>query len=311
MIQFIRILQTGCRNFMRNAWLSVAATAVMTLTLTIIVISFISNLALTSTIKGVTDKIDVSVFLKTDITQSEVDGFRNSLTSSSNVAAVEYITKEQALATFQEKNKANPDTLAALVQAGNTLPASFNIKAKNPKKLNEIADVINQPANKALLDPTAPQTYSGGRKTTIDRIVSFSNFFKTGGLILSVIFVVISTLIIFNTIQMAIFNRRDEITIMRLLGAKTNYIRGPFIVESAIYGILSAVISVLILNSAFLASSNALQATSLGLLDINYAQDYFGDHFWRLLTLQLMVGIVIGTASSIIATRRYLKFKTK
>ena len=110
---------------------------------------------------------------------------------------------------------------------------------------------------------------------------------------------------------MAIFNRRDEIKIMRLLGAGTGYIRGPFIVESAIYGLLSAVISILIINSAFVASSNALQASSLGLLDINYASQYFAEHFLAFLTFQLMLGIVIGTASSLIATRRYLKFKTK
>ena len=125
------------------------------------------------------------------------------------------------------------------------------------------------------------------------------------------VFAVICALIIFNTIQMAIFNRRDEIQIMRLLGASTGYIRGPFVVESAIYGMLSAVFSILIVNSAFLASSNALQASSLGLLDIDYANEYFDAHFWRLLLLQIAIGIIIGTVSSVIATRRYLKFKTK
>jgi cell division transport system permease protein len=109
---------------------------------------------------------------------------------------------------------------------------------------------------------------------------------------------------------MAIFNRRDEIQIMRLLGASTSFIRGPFVVESIIYGILSAVISVLIINAAFVTTSSALQASSLGLLDIGYASDYFGKHFLWLLTGQLATGIIIGAASSIIATRRYLKFKT-
>ena len=110
---------------------------------------------------------------------------------------------------------------------------------------------------------------------------------------------------------MAIFNRRDELQIMRLLGASTSFIRGPFIVESAIYGLLSAVISVLIINATFLASSTALQASSLGLLDINYANQYFEAHFWKLLGMQVAIGILIGTVSSVIATRRYLKFKTK
>jgi cell division transport system permease protein len=126
------------------------------------------------------------------------------------------------------------------------------------------------------------------------------------------VFALISVLIIFNTIQMAIFNRRDELTIMRLLGASTSYIRGPFVVEAIIYGILSALISVsvFLINSLFVASSSALEATSLGLLDINYSGEYFKQHFWWLLTMQLVVGILIGAVSSTVATHRYLKFKT-
>ncbi len=125
------------------------------------------------------------------------------------------------------------------------------------------------------------------------------------------LFAIISVLIIFNTIRMAIFNRRDELTIMRLLGASTWYIRGPFVVESIIYGILSAIISVTIIHSMFIAASSTLQATSLGLLDINYSAQYFREHMWMLLLMQLGVGILIGAASSTVATRRYLKFKTK
>jgi cell division transport system permease protein len=110
---------------------------------------------------------------------------------------------------------------------------------------------------------------------------------------------------------MAIFNRRDEITIERLLGAGSWFIRGPFIVESIIYGILSAIISLLFINGVFVAASSALQASSLGLLDIAFAHEYFNKHFLILLLMQVGVGILIGAASSIIATQRYLKFKTK
>jgi cell division transport system permease protein len=97
---------------------------------------------------------------------------------------------------------------------------------------------------------------------------------------------------------------------MRLLGASTNYIRAPFVVETVIYGVISAVISLLIINALFITASGSLQATSLGLLDISYSQQYFQEHYWKLLLMQLVLGILIGAASSIIATRRYLKFKT-
>ena len=176
-------------------------------------------------------------------------------------------------------------------------------------KIQDIKDFLAKPKIAAL--QTDNPSYSGDRKEAIDKITHATNVLREIGIITVIVFTIICALIIFNTIQMAIFNRRDEIQIQRLLGASTNFIRGPFVVETIIYGVLSAVISVLIINSAFLASSNALQASSLGLLDINYAQNYFGDHFWRLLAMQLTLGIVLGAVSSIIATRRYLKFKTK
>jgi cell division transport system permease protein len=117
-------------------------------------------------------------------------------------------------------------------------------------------------------------------------------------------------LIIFNTIRMAIFNRRDELQIMRLLGASTSFIRGPFIVETVLYGIIAALISVSLCETLFSVSANAFDASSLGLLDITFANDYFAKHFWIILTAQLAIGILIGAVSSYIATRRYLKFKT-
>jgi cell division transport system permease protein len=121
---------------------------------------------------------------------------------------------------------------------------------------------------------------------------------------------IVSMLIIFNTIRMAIFNRRDELTIMRLLGASTGYIRGPFVVETIVYGIIAALISVTLCETLFSVSANAFDASSLGLLDIKFANDYFAKHFWLILTIQLGIGILIGAASSIIATQRYLKFRT-
>jgi cell division transport system permease protein len=106
---------------------------------------------------------------------------------------------------------------------------------------------------------------------------------------------------------MAIFNRRDELLIMRLLGASTAYIRGPFIVETMLYGAVAAAISLAICWTLFRVASSTLQASSLGLLDIGYSSRYFSDHLFSILSIQLLVGIMIGAASSAIATRRYLK----
>jgi cell division transport system permease protein len=307
---FWRVVHTGIVNFIRNATLAIAAMAVMVITLTIVLFSLITNATFANTIQQITDKIDVSVFLKDDVTDVQGKQLAGQLEKLSNVKSVTYLNKQQALTAYIKQNANNQDLVAAATEAGNPIPATIRIKPRDLNKIEDIRTFLTQ-KNVADLQTTGSPSYSGDRKKAIDNITHATNILREIGIVAIIVFAMVSALIIFNTIQMAIFNRRDELTIMRLLGASTWYIRGPFVVESAVYGFLSAIISVLIVNSAFVASSTALQASSLGLLDINYASRYFGSHFWGLLGLQLAIGIIIGAASAVIATRRYLKFKTR
>ncbi|NDC22003.1 FtsX-like permease family protein [bacterium] len=306
----IRIIETGTVNFMRNVTLAVAAMAVMVVTLTIVLFSIIANATFVNTINQITDKISVSAYLKDSVSEQQGQELAANIRKQPEVEKVIYLNKKQALANYVEQNKSNTNLVTAAAAVGNPIPATIQVYPKDLNEINAIKVYLVKPQNKKLQTPESP-SYNGDRKKAIDNITHATNVLRKIGIFSIVTFSIICALIIFNTIQMAIFNRRDEIKIMRLLGASTSYIRGPFIVESAIYGILSAVISVLVINSAFLASSNALQASSLGLLDINYASTYFGAHFWQFLLLQIGIGIIIGTVSSAIATRRYLKFKTK
>ncbi len=310
LITFWRIITTGMTNFIRNASLAIAAIAVMVVTLTIVLFSLIANATFTNTIAQITNKIDISVYLKDSVTVQQKDKFVASIKRLSDVNQVSYLSKDQALKAYIRDNNKNPQLLLAINATDNPLPATIKIKPRDLNKIATIKNFLITPANAALQTTDSP-SYNGDRKQAIDTITHATNVLREIGVASVILFTVICALIIFNTIQMAIFNRRDELTIMRLLGASTSYIRGPFVVESAIYGILSAIISMVIVNAAFLASSNALQATSLGLLDINFAAQFFGSHFFKLLLLQLLVGILIGIASATIATRRYLKFKTK
>jgi len=305
----LRIIHAGIVNFIRNVSLALAAIAVMVVTLTIILFSVIANATFTNTINQITNKIDVSVFLKDNVTAPQLNQLMSQIKKLPNVKSAQYLSKDQVLKDYTRQNAGNQSLLQAVSEANNPLPATIHIKPVDLNKIGDIKTFLDKPQVKALQSDEA--SYSGDRKEAIDKITHATNVLREVGVIAVGVFAVISALIIFNTIQMAIFNRRDEITIERLLGASTWFIRGPFVVESIIYGILSAVISILIMNSLFLASSSALQASSLGLLDINYASSYFSAHYWLLLTVQLAVGILIGAASSVIATRRYLKFKTK
>jgi cell division transport system permease protein len=309
-ITFGRILHTGIINFMRNITLAVAAIAVMIVTLTIVLFSVIANASFTNTIAQITDKIDVSVFLTDNTTTAQGQKLAAQVKKLPEVKSVEFLDKTAALKAYAKQNAGNTQLLAAISAANNPIPATLHIKPINLNRINDIKNFLTTPANQALQIKGSP-SYSGSRKAVIDKITHATNVLREIGIISVAVFAVICALIIFNTIQMAIFNRRDEIQIMRLLGASTSYIRGPFIVESVIYGVLAALASVFIINSAFLAASQSLQATSLGLFDIGYASNYFDHHFLVLLALQVGVGIIIGAASSAIATRRYLKFRTK
>jgi cell division transport system permease protein len=268
----------------------------------------IANATFAHTIQQITDKIDISVYLKDNVTSEQRDKTMADLSHLPNVKSLKYVTKDQALETYKQQNQNNLDLLLAISQTDNPLPASIQIKPKDPNKFQDIKAYLDKPEVKALQSDET--SYSGARKEAIDKISKATKFLREVGFVGVIVFALVSMLIIFNTIRMAIFNRRDELQIMRLLGASTWYIRGPFVVETVIYGVISAVISVTLCNALFVVAASAFEASSLGLLDINFSNDYFGHHFWLILTSQLGLGILIGAASSLIATRRYLKFKS-
>lgn len=305
---FSRVIKTGMVNFVRNAWLAIAAMAIMVVTLTIILFSIIVNATFNNTVQQITDKIDISIYLKDSVTQTQTNEFISALKALPNTEKVTYLDKSAALRSYMEQNAGNEQLLKAINETDNPLPATIIVKPAQLNKIDEIRNFIDQAKWQKL--QSDPASDNGDRREAIDKITHATNILQKAGIVAVAIFATISVLIIFNTIQMAIFNRRDELQIMRLLGATTWYIRGPFVVETIIYGVLSAVISILIINALFITASSSLQATSLGILDISYSQEFFQNYFWRLLLMQLVLGILIGAVSSIIATRRYLKFKT-
>lgn len=308
LITFLRIIKTGIQNFVRNAWLSIAAMAVMVITLGIILFSVVSSATFNHTITQITDRIDISVYLKDEVTEDRREELISELGALENVRSVEFVSKEKALEDYRKANENDIELLLAISATDNPLPASLRIKPNDVNRIEEIREFVERPEIKELQSDET--SYSSDRKEAIDKITGATRFLQQVGLAGVIIFSVVSMLIIFNTIQMAIFNRRDELQIMRLLGASTWYIRGPFIVETIVYGIISAVLAVSLGASLFSIASTAFEASTVGLLDVSYAYDYFNNNFVIIFTLLLLAGILIGAVSSYIATRRYLKFKT-
>lgn len=304
-ITFERIIKSGVVNFGRNIWLAIAAIAMMSITLTILLFAVVANATFRHTINDITGHIDVSFYLKDSVTAGQRGQLEDQLKALPNVKSVSYLSKSDALKTYEKQNAGNKDLLTAISQTDNPLPASLKIQPRDANQLQNIKDFLDKPEVTAL--QSDPTSYSGDRKAAIDKITRATHFFEEAGVVGIAVFIVISMLIIFNTIRMTIFNRRDELVIMRLLGASTWFIRGPFVVETTVYGIVAAGISLGVCGALFAVANQTLQASSLGLLDIGYSSHYFNSHFWLILIIQIGTGIIIGAASSFVATRRYLK----
>jgi len=306
MTTIFRVFRYGLDNFRRNAWLTTAATIVMTITLVIIITTVFARFVFNDTIEVVRQKIDVSVYLKDDASSSQLQRFITEVKKVPVVTSVGYVSKEQARKSFEQENKAEFEQLQALAQLGqdNPFPASLRIKTRDPNKLEELNAVVNSERNKKLLDDGTPTSYSGSRKEAIDRIAQVSQFSETAGLVAAAVFVVISIMIVFNTIRMAIFNRKDEIEMMKLIGAEKRFIRGPFIVEAAMYGALAAIVSVILVYAVIIVKAHDLEQYEIAVSGtIHFFQA------WPVLILltQLLVGVLIGVFSAQLAIRRYLR----
>jgi cell division transport system permease protein len=304
-ITFARQSGVGLSNFLRNSWLSTAATAIMVVTLSIVMITIIANMTFNRMVGDITNKIDISVYLTDSISSPDRNRFMAELKALPDVSRVTYISKEQALSTYRDENKDNLQLLNAISETDNPLPASFNVEPRDPNKISDIAAVIGKGENKQL--QSAEPSYSGDRKLAIDRIVSIARFFKFTGVAASGVFAVISIMIIFNTIRMAIFNRRDEIEIMKLIGATKQYIRGPFLIEASLYGLIAGIVTLALSYGLLLGQADNIASYIPEVLDtkrvfVQYAIP---------ISLGIMVlGMVIGVLSSLLATNRYLKVYT-
>ena len=194
---FRRIIKTGFVNFFRNAWLSVAAMAVMLITLTIVLFSVIANATFSNTIAQITDKIDISVYLKDSVTEVQRDRLIADARGLSNVKSISYLSKSDALANYKKQNADNVNLLVAISQTDNPLPASLQIKPRDVNKIAEIKDFLERKDIKALQSDVT--SYSGDRKEAVDKITKATNFMRRAGIIGVIVFAFISMLIIFNT----------------------------------------------------------------------------------------------------------------
>lgn len=305
LLSFARVCRYGLDSFIRNSWLSVAATAVMTITLLIIFMSFVIQNVMSDTVNVLREKVDMSIYLKTDTTTAQADKIISELKKLASVRSVSYSSSDDARKQIVEENKSNADVLEAIKIANNKNPATLKIVVDDINDTSELQNFVKDNKTlKASLNPDFKPSFAGERKKTIESIGSAVNFAKSSGIAAGVLFVVISSLIIFNTIRMAIFNRKEEIQMMKLIGANQSFIRGPFLVESIIYGFIAAFFATGIGIFAIFKSVAVLANYQI---PIQSTLNFLNSYTVLVLLAMMGIGAVIGIISSILATHRYLK----
>lgn len=304
-LTFVRMCRYGVNNFSRNTWLTIAATAVMTITLLIIFMTLVARQVLVDTVDLIKDKVDMSIYVETDTTEAQAKDIAAELGKLPSVISVNYISPDQARTIFAEDNKNDARTLEALGEAVNKFPGTFNVKIKDINDPSELEKFVKEnEIFKAHEDANRPPSFSGSRRAAIQNIGQAIQFAERAGIAASIIFIVISSLIVFNTIRMAIFNRKEEIQMMKLIGADRSFIRGPFIVEAVVYGFIAAILATGIGAAALFAVKDKLteyQIAIQGTIDIVTFYAAF------VLLAMIFVGAMIGIVSSMLATRKYLK----
>lgn len=310
-----RITRTGFINFWRNGFLSFAAIVVITLSLCSFGGLIFASAFARSLLAEVKDKVDINVYFTLDAGESDILALQKDINVLSQVASTTYISRDQALASFKERWQNNALIMQGLEEIGtNPFPASINIKAKDPGQYGSIASFLK---DKGPVDvegiPIIEKVNYEENKLIIDRLSSIIPTVEKAGSIVAIVFVVVAIIVVFNTIRLIIYAARDEISVMKLVGASNTYVRGPFVISGIMYGVISGVITLIVLaTGAYWGDSLILRLAGVDVaanfqLMVNVFSTYFIKNFTQIFGIIMVAGIVLGGVSSYIAARRYLK----
>ena len=312
-----RVFKYGAINFGRNIWLSTAATLVMTITLLALSITLVASVVLTETAAAMRDKIDITLFFKPGTGKETLEVLKEVMANDPNVKSIETRTSEEEYANFLEENKDNELLIETLEDPSmdmrstmiSTMQSTMRLKVYDTENLDSIKSIVASDINFVKnLDETVEPTYDVNQ-AEIATITRWAHLATTGGIALSALFVFISILVIFTTIRMAIFSRREEIYMMKLVGADGYFIRGPFLVEAQLSGIVSGLI-----------------ASGLGYLGFHFLEPRLSNYGINISTVSnilesnqiviviltmILAGALIGTLSARLAVHKYLRNPSK
>lgn len=298
-LSLFRAIKFSVQDFYRNIWLSIVTIIIIVLAL------FTINMLLTVQVIGntavlaVKEKIDVSLFLKSNASEESIMALRSVIGGLSQVEDISYISRDQALNDFEEKNRSNPELLESLRQLGkNPLTPTLVIKPKNIDQLDELIANLNK-----IDDPIIESRNFTNYKLMLSKINGITDKVSEAGILLSVIFVFITLLVVYNSVRVAIYTHKTEIAIMKLVGASNFFVYLPYVFSALIYTIIG-IVAVMIIFFPFLTLLQPYLETFFIGYNINIVS-YFSSNILKIFGLQFLVASTINISASLIAVKKY------
>jgi len=301
---FKRVIRAGFIGFWRNAFVSLSAIFVITITLMVVGGMMLLGQLLDTSLAQIKEKVDINVYMVTTAPEVSVMELKASLESLPDVQEVVYTSREDALAQFREQHKNDELTIQALEELDdNPLGASLSIRAKETSQYESIATFLEQRRDAEPTDaPLIDRINFNQNKQAIDKLTNIIETTGRASYITMLILIASSVLIAFNTIRLTIYTSREEITVMRLVGASNMFIRGPFILQGVMYGLVAGILTLTLLYPVVLwLGPGTEQFFAFNIFE------YFVTNFGYLFFVLVGSGVVLGTVSSTLAIARYLR----
>lgn len=259
---------------------------------------------LTAALKTLQSKVDINVYFVPEASEDDVKAIKDAVTALPDVKSVVYTSREEALAKYRESEKDNQISMQGLDELGdNPLGASLAIEAIDLSRYESVSQFLNeQKANASPQKPVISNINYTRTKEAIDKLNSITNAIERFSSITTIVLILAAILITFNTIRLAIYTAREEISIMRLVGASNMFIRGPFLLQGIMYGFVAGVLSLLVWYPIVVWFG----PRTAPYFDFNLF-NYFVNDFGHIFAVVVGTGVVLGFVSSVLAITRYLR----
>jgi len=297
-----RIIKAAFLSFFRNGWLSLTATLILTLALLSVGASLVISLSTNKIVKDLKDKVDIVVNFKDEASESLIQQLKSDLMVRSNIQSVRYISKEDALREFKSRATVKTEVRELVTPDDNPLPRGLQIQSVDFDEYAYVAELIKKPAYASYVDSSSYED----NKLLIENISNGTKFVERLGLVLSLFFIVISMLVVFNTVKLAVSFKSKEIEIMRLVGASDSFVRVPFLIEGFLYGLFATVISTALIFVGIALMDSLSQSTVFARF-VDLLTPIYYQEFWFITGVQVLVGVFIGVGSSWLSIRKNVK----